>query len=141
MSIGTAFAGDIAALIFNGANIANIADNAASSPSTLFWVALHTGTPGTGDQSTNESTDPAYARKSVARNSGGFTVTGGVINPTAVITFNEESGSPITYTHASIGVASSGATKILVYGALGTPIIGGLGKIPQLKTTTAITIS
>lgn len=141
MSIGTEFAGDIAALIFNGTNIANIADNATSSPNTLLWVSLHTSSPGTGNQSTNESTDPSYARKSVARSSGGFTVTGGVINPTGVITFNEESGSPITYTHAAIGIASSGSNKILVHGALGTPIIGGLGKIPQLKTTTAITIS
>lgn len=141
MSIGSDFAADIAALVFNGTNIANVADNAAISPYTSFWCALHTSSPGTGTQSANESTDPAYTRKSVARNSGGFTVTGGIINLTSVISFNEESGPEITYTHASIGVASSGSTKILVHGVLSTPIIGGAGKIPQLKTTTSITIS
>lgn len=141
MPIGTDFANDLAKLLFNGTAIANIADNAASSPLTDYQIALHIASPGSGDQTANESTDPAYARKAVARTSGGLTVTGSVINLTSTLTFNEESGADITYTHVSVGVASSGASKILVYGALSTPIHGGAGKIPQLKTTTTITLS
>lgn len=141
MTIGTDFANDLAKLLFNGTAIANIADNAASSPLTNYQLALHTASPGSGDQTANESTDPAYARKAVARNSGGLVVTDNVINPTSTITFNEESGPDITYTHVSVGVAASGASMILVYGELSTPIHGGAGKIPQLKTTTSITIS
>lgn len=141
MPIGATFANDIAKLIANGTPIANIADNAASGPLTNYYVAFHTASPGSGDQTTNESTDPAYARKAIARNSGGLTVTDNVINFTSTLTFNEESGPDITYTHVSIGVAASGASKILFYGALSTPIHGGAGKIPQLKPTTTITIS
>ena len=141
MTIGTAFANDLAKLLFNGTAIANITDNATSSPLTNYQLALHTASPGSGDQTANESTDPAYARKAVARNSGGLTVTDNVINLTSTLTFNEESGADVTYTHVSVGIAASGASMILVYGELSTPIHGGAGKIPQLKTTTTITLS
>lgn len=141
MTIGTAFANDLAKLLFNGTAIANIANNAASSPLTNYQIALHTASPGSGDQTANESTDPAYARKAVARNSGGLTVTDNVINLTSTLTFNEESGADVTYTHVSVGIAASGASMVLVYGELSTPIHDSTGKIPQLKTTTSITIS
>jgi len=141
MTIGTDFANDLAKLLFNGTAIANIADNAASSPLTNYQLALHTASPGSGDQTANESTDPAYARKAVARTSGGLVVTGNVINTTSTITFNEESGPDITYKYVSVGVAATGASMILVYGELSTQILGGAGRIPQLKPTTNITIS
>ena len=32
-------------LIFNGTAIANIADNAAASPATGWWLSLHTADP------------------------------------------------------------------------------------------------
>jgi len=141
MAIGTTFANYLAKLLFNGIAIANIADNASVGPLTVFYIALHTESPGSGDQTTFESTDPAYARKAVARNSGGLVVTGNIINLTSAITFNEESGPPIEYKYASIGIVASGASMILVYGALSASIFGGASKIPQLKTTTSITIS
>lgn len=41
------------------------------------YVSLHTGDPGeAGDQTTNEATYAGYARVAVARDSGGWTVTG-----------------------------------------------------------------
>jgi hypothetical protein len=46
MSMGNTFENDIAKLIFNATAIANIADNAASSPLTSLYVALHTADPG-----------------------------------------------------------------------------------------------
>ena len=57
--------------------IANLADNAASSPLTNLYVALHTADPGeSGTQSTNEISYTSYARVAVARSSAGWTVTG-----------------------------------------------------------------
>ena len=44
------------ALLFNAANIANIADNAASSPLTTLYLSLHTSDPtdAANAQTTNE---------------------------------------------------------------------------------------
>ena len=51
MSKGNTFENDWMKLIFNATAIANIADNAASSPLTNLYVSLHTADPGeTGDQ-------------------------------------------------------------------------------------------
>ena len=46
MSKGNTFELDLLALIFNATAIANIADNAAASPLTSLYVALHTADPG-----------------------------------------------------------------------------------------------
>ena len=68
MSKGDTFENDLLKLIFNGTAIANIADNAATSPLTNLFVALHTADPGeTGNQSTNEVSYTGYARATVAR--------------------------------------------------------------------------
>jgi len=49
------------------ASIASIADNAASSPNTNLFVALHTADPGVGgNQTTNEVGYTSYARVAVA---------------------------------------------------------------------------
>lgn len=76
MSKGNTFENDLAKLIFNATAIANIADNAASSPLTSLYVSLHTGDPGeAGDQTTSEATYTSYARVAVARSGSGWTVT------------------------------------------------------------------
>ena len=55
-------------LIFKATAIANIADNAASSPLTNLYVSLHTSDPGeAGSQTTNECAYGSYARVAVAR--------------------------------------------------------------------------
>ena len=75
MSATNAFETDLLELIFNGTTIANIADNAASSPATNLYVSLHTADPGEGgDQSSSETSYGSYARVAVARTSGGWTV-------------------------------------------------------------------
>ena len=71
MSKGNTFENDILKLIFNATAIANIADNAASSPLTNLYASLHTADPGeAGDQTTNETSYTSYARVAVARTSG-----------------------------------------------------------------------
>ncbi len=143
MSKSDTFESDLLKLIFNGTAIANLADNAASSPLTSLYVALHSGDPGeTGTQDTNEVAYTSYARVAVARDSGGWTVSGTAptqVAPAATISFPACTGGAATATHASVGVASSGASKILYSGAL-TPNISILSGItPELTTSSVIT--
>lgn len=141
MSKGNTFETDILGLIFNATAIANIADNAAALPLTQLFVALHTADPGeTGTQSTNETAYTGYARVAVNRNSGGWTVSAGSVSPTANIDFGQCTALPgAAITHASIGVASSGATKILYKGALSASITMAVGVIPRIATGSTIT--
>src|SRR5262245_37716556 len=120
MSKGNTFENDLLKLIFNATAIANIADNAASSPLTVLYVSLHTADPGeAGSQTTSETGYTGYARQSVARTSGGFTVTNDTVNPVANLDFPECTASPGgALTHFAIGTASSGAGKILYKGPL-----------------------
>lgn len=127
-------------LIFNATAIANIADNAATSPLTSLWVALHTADPGeTGVQNTSEATYTSYARVSVARTSGGWTVTGNSVSPVANIDFPAATGGTNTITHWSVGVASSGATNILYKGTVTPNISVTTGVTPRLTTSSTIT--
>ena len=67
------FENDLLKLIFNATAIANISDNAASSPLTNLFVALHTADPtDSGTQTSNEVAYTSYARVAVARTSGGI---------------------------------------------------------------------
>lgn len=124
-------------LIFNATAIANIADNAASSPLTNLYVTLHTADPGdAGNQTTSEAAYTGYARVPVARTSGGWTVTGNSVSPAANIDFGECTAScSATYTHWAVGTASSSTGKILYAGALSTSISMAVGTIPRVKAT------
>lgn len=121
MSKGNTFENDFMKLIYNATAIANIADNAAASPLANLFVALHTADPGeAGDQTTSEATYTSYARVSVARTSGGWTVTNNSVSPVANIDFPAATGGANTLTHFSVGVATSGASKILHRGVIGS---------------------
>lgn len=140
MSKGDTFENDLLKLIFNATAIANIADNAASSPLTNLFVALHTADPGeAGVQNTSECTYTSYARVSVARTSGGWTVTGSSVSPVATISFPACTGGTNTATFWSVGVASSGATKLLYSGAVSPSISISSGVTPQLTTASTVT--
>lgn len=141
MSKSDTFENDILKLIFNATAIANIADNAASSPlTTLFW-ALHTADPGdAGTQSTSEATYTGYARVTVARTTGGMTASSaGSTSPVANIDFGLCTAGSNTITHASVGVATSGATKILYSGTVTPNIAVTNGVTPRLTTASTIT--
>lgn len=140
MSKGDTFENDLLKLIFNATAIANIADNAASAPLTNLSVALHTADPGeSGNQTTSEATYTSYARVSVARTSGGWTVTGNSVSPVATIGFPAGSGGSGTVTHFSVGPTGGGATKILYSGTVTPNIVTGSGITPQLTTASTIT--
>ncbi len=140
MSLGNTFENDLAKLIFNAIPIANIADNAATSPLTNLVVSMHTADPGeAGDQTTNETTYTSYARVSVARTSGGWTVTGNSVSPAATISFPQCTGGTSMITHVGIGTATSGAGKVLLKGALSPNISVSNGVTPQITTGSTIT--
>lgn len=140
MSKSNAFETDILGLLFNATAIANIADNAATGPLTELFVSLHTADPGeAGTQATNETTYTGYARVGVARTSGGWSVAGNSVSPVADITFGEDTAGTGTITHAGIGVASSGATKLLYSGTVTPNIVLGVGVTPIIKSTSTIT--
>jgi hypothetical protein len=129
MSKANTFENDWMKLIFNGTAIANIADNAASSPLTNLYVSLHTADPGeSGDQTTSEATYSSYARVAVARTSGGWTVVANAVSNAAAITFPTATGGSSTITHFAVGTASSGSGKILYKGTV----------TPNLAVTTGI---
>lgn len=141
-ALGNTFENDLAKLIFQATAIANIADNASASPLTNLYVALHTADPGeAGDQTTSECAYTSYARVAVARSGSGWTVTNNSVSPAATVGFPAATGGTETATYASVGVASSGASKILVYGAISPTIAISTGVTPQLTTATAFTFN
>lgn len=141
MSKGNTFENDLLKLIFNATAIANLADNAASSPLTNLSIALHTADPGEGgDQTTSEATYTSYARVSVARTTGGFTAaSAGSTSPVANIDFPACTGGTNTITHFSIGPTGGGATKIFYSGTVTPNISVANGVTPRLTTASTIT--
>lgn len=138
---GDTFENDLLKLIFNATAIANIADNAASSPLTNLYVGLHTADPDeAGSQATSEISYTGYARVVVARTSGGWTVTANSVSPAAAITFGAmTAGTGGTVTHIVVGTASSGTGKVLYMGAVSPTIAVSNGVTPQLTTASVIT--
>jgi hypothetical protein len=140
MSKSNTFENDWLKLIFNATAIANLADNAASSPLTNLYVSLHTADPGeAGNQSTSEVAYTSYARVAVARTSGGWTVTNNSVSPVANIDFPAATGGSGTVTYFGVGSASSGA-GVLYYSGTVTPSISVTsGVTPRLTTASTIT--
>lgn len=134
------FENDFLKLIFQGTGIANLADNAGSSPLTNLYLSLHTADPGeAGNQSTNEIAYTSYARVAVPRSSSGFTVTNNVVALAAAVNFPAGTGGSGTATHIGIGTASSGTGKLLYSGPLTTPVVCGAGVTPSLTTAGTLT--
>lgn len=140
MSKSDTFENDLVKLVFNGTAIANLADNAAASPLTFLYVAMHTADPGeAGNQTTNEVAYTSYARVAVARSSAGFTVTGSSVSPVSDVNFPTATGGSATATFFSIGTAASGAGKILYSGTLSPAITITTGVPPVITNGTTIT--
>lgn len=141
MSISNTTETALLALIFNATAWGNYADNAASTPQTNIAMALHTADPGeAGSQTTSEAAYTSYARGSVARTSGGWTVS----NPTAVLVANLDfaaaTGGSETETFFSTGKTGGGATAILFSGTVTPNIVVSNGVTPRLTTATTITL-
>jgi len=145
MAIGGNVEQDILKLVFNATAWANYADNAGTTPQTNVSVALHTADPGTaGSQTTSEIGYTSYVRVSVARTTGGWTVSGtgpASVSPVAAITFAAGTGGSGTASYFSTGKTGGGATDILWSGTVTPNIVTGNGVTPSLSTATTITLS
>jgi hypothetical protein len=120
MSKADGFENDVVKLVFQGVPIANIADQAASSPLTVLWVSLHSADPGeAGNQSTSELSYTGYGRVPVNRStSGGWSVSGSTASNTVAVTFGLNTATAQTASHAGIGTTSGGTGKLLYSGQL-----------------------
>lgn len=130
-------------LIFNAATLANLFENASSSPITNLYVSLHTADPtASGNQSSSEVAYTGYARVAVARTTSGWpTTTTETISPAAAITFPAGTGGSGTATFAGIGTASTGAGNLLYSGPITPNIVLGAGITPQLTTASSVSLS
>ena len=141
MSIGDTFENELLKLIFTIVAIANVADNAAASPLVNIAHTLQTADPGdAGTMSTSEITYTSYARKDVARTTGGFTVTTNSVSPVANIDFVAGTGGSGTATHFTCGGTAGGAIRYFFSGTVTPNIVTGNGITPRLTTATAITL-
>jgi hypothetical protein len=139
----TTFCNDILKLVLNATAIANIADNAGTSPLTNLYLSLCTASPGAaGDQTTNETSYTSYARQAVARSTSGFTASTAASSAlVAACSFPACTGGTETITDAGLGTASSSTGKLLYFGAVSPTISVSSGVTPQLTTSTTVTES
>jgi hypothetical protein len=129
MSFADATESDILLLLFNATAISLVADNAGTTPITAVKVALHTGSPAdTGDMTTSEATYTSYARVSVNRNSGGWTIASGNVQNAAQIAFPAATGGSNTITHFSVGYPTG--DEIIFWGALDASLAVSSGVTP-----------
>lgn len=139
---GSVFDNDLLKLIFNGTSIANIADNAASSPLASLFLSLHTADPGAGgNQAASEATYGGYVRMPVTRSPVGFTVSGNTVTLTSSVVFPVASSGTESETFAGVGTTLTGGGKILYRGPITPPLAITTGIAPQLTTGTTITES
>lgn len=134
MSKGNTAENDVLALLFNATALTWTAN------ANLF-VSLHTADPGeAGSQTTSECAYGSYARQTVARTAGGWTVAGNTSSNTAVISFPECTSGSETITHVAIGTATSGAGQIVYSGALNSSRAVSTGITPQFAIA-ALTVT
>lgn len=134
MSKGNTFENDLMLLLFNATAIANIADNAGTSPLTNLYVSLHTADPGeAGNQSTSEATYGSYARVAVARSGAGWTVTNNQAVNAALVQFPQCTSGTNTITHVGVGTAASSTGKLLYKGVLSSSLAVSSGIQPQFS--------
>lgn len=143
MSAGSTFRNDLMKLIFNGTAIANMADNAGSSPLTSLQWSLHTADPGaSGTQTASEANYTSYARVGVARDNTGHTVSANSMSPTNNVNFPIATGGTNTETYFMIGTAAlPSAGKQLVSGTISPAIVVTSGVTPVLVPATAVTLT
>ena len=138
MGKGTTFDNDLLKLVFNGNNIANLADNAASPITSLFF-ALHTADPSAGNQNTNEVVYTSYNRVAVSRNAAGFTVSGQNAVNANNVAFPQCTGGNNTAAYFSIGKNNTGTAGEIYYsGALNSNLVITNGITPTFAPGTAI---
>jgi len=123
MPKSTTTSNSIVALIYNATPIANIADNAASAPTTNVYIALATASYTVAStMSSNETVYTNYVRQFAARTTAGWTApASGATSNVASIEFPQCGVTGATITSACTGKAT-GASNIFHYGDLNASI-------------------
>jgi hypothetical protein len=122
-------------LVFQNANWAGVGDATGLRNSTAagnFHVALHTADPGeAGDQTATECNYTGYGRIAVARAAAGWAIATNTVSNNGVITFNQCTNGTNTVSHFSVGHNTSGASPIIVSGALTSNLAVSAGITPS----------
>lgn len=104
----------------------------SGSPLTVLYVSLHTADPtAAGNQTSNEAAYTSYARVSVARTTGGWTISSESMSNAAAITFPAATGGTETETYVAVGTAATGNGVLLWAGPLTTPLAVSSGITPS----------
>lgn len=138
---GNTWINDYLKLLLNATTVANIADNAATSPLTNLALGLSTGTlSASSNQTTTEAAYGSYARVSVARTTGGFTAASAQSSAlVATASFPAATSGTETETYAMLGTdTSTGTGKNLYWGPISPNLSVSTGVTPQLTTSTTI---
>jgi hypothetical protein len=138
---GNTWINDYLKLLLNATAIANIADNAASSPLTNLGLSLSTGTlSASSTQTTTEAGYTSYARVAVARTTGGFTAASAQQSVlVATASFPAATGGSETETYAMLGTDTAAlAGKNLYWGPVSPTLVVSNGVTPQLTTATSV---
>lgn len=128
-------------LLLHGTALANVWDNAASSPITSIYLSLHTADPGLGgNQTTSEASYTDYARVAITRDAGGWTIddTTGIATPAAEILFPSATTAGGPYTYVGIGRDASGTGYLFMTGAISPAVYAVVGNQPKLTTASQI---
>ncbi len=136
-SISNTIANELALLLFNNTDIANIGDAAGlqnSATAGSYYLHLHTADPGdAGNSSTSECAYTSYASVAVARSGAGWTVTSRAVTNAADIIFPTSGSGPEIATHWSIAKESAGASVIMFKGTLTTPLTININIAPRIN--------
>ena len=129
MSKSNTWESDLLKLVFNNTTASLIGDATGivgSGSAGVLYVSLHTADPTEGgDQTSSETGYTGYARISVARTTGGWTISGNT--PTqaanaATVTFGQCTAGSSTITYVGVGTSISGTGKLLYSGILGSSL-------------------
>jgi len=135
MSATNAFETSLLGLLFTNVDAANVGDATGLRGSTtagVFWISLHTGSPGeTGDQTTSETVYTNYLRQDEARNTTQWTVTGNTADNDNAIGYPTCGATGATLTHFGLGSATSGAGNLFLYGTLTASLAVSNGVTPS----------
>ena len=111
-------------LLFNAVTYAGIGRDDAS-PTSVFYLSLHTASPGTtGDQTVNEVNYTNYSRVPLARTSAVFYVNSNSVFLVSPVYFPQASGGGSLATHWGLGTAPSGAGYMMYSGQIISPAVG-----------------
>lgn len=136
MPKATAICNSIVNIMYRAVAWANVADNAATAPLTLIFIALHTAglTAGVGLQNENEIAYTNYTREDKGRNTTDWSApSGGSTSNATVINLPQCGLTGGVATTTSTGIGASGATPVWHYGSLNASLAIANGITPQFE--------